>query len=245
MFKKGIKWIFSFLGFEIRRKLSENEKKEIEYRQLLNDNKWLTECKFKTIIDIGANEGQFAHKMRRLFPDAKIISFEPLPHVYEILRQSFRNDGKFTSYNLALGIKPGKTQMWLNEFNPASSLLKIKEHLKHFGFARHEKAVEINIVQLDKILNVSLIEKPFLVKIDVQGYEENVIKGGMNILLNADMIISEVSFIQLYEYQGLFDRIYSLLANLGFNYSGNYDQLRSPVDNQILQADAIFVKNKK
>jgi len=208
----------------------------------LGGHQWLTAYNFKTIIDIGANEGQFAHKMRKLFPDAQIISFEPLPLVYKKLTDSFIKDQKFSSYNIALGENEENAVMWLNEYSPSSSLLKMKQHIDHFNFARSQSAVNVKVVPLDQVLELSKIELPYLVKIDVQGFEEFVIKGGRNIISNATMVIAEVSFIQLYDGHLLYDGIYFLMKELGFRYAGNYLQLRSPVNNEILQADAIFLK---
>jgi hypothetical protein len=50
--------------------------------------------------------------------------------------------------------------------------------------------------------------------------------------------------VQLYEGQKLFDNIYETLTSLGFSYAGNYEQLHSPANNAVLQADAIFIKKQ-
>ena len=71
-------------------------------------SRWMKEQKFKSILDIGANEGQFATKIRKLFPDAFIHSFEPLPHVYEKLKENFTADQNFAAYNFALGREKGR-----------------------------------------------------------------------------------------------------------------------------------------
>ena len=56
--------------------------------------RWLHNFHFKTIIDIGANEGQFSDKMRILFPEAEIFAFEPLPEVFERLKSNFSRDDR-------------------------------------------------------------------------------------------------------------------------------------------------------
>lgn len=240
--KKIIKRIFNFFGLEIKLRRTEKEKAKIKFENFLSSHKWLTDYNFKTILDIGANEGQFAHKMRKLFPKAQIISFEPLPREYQTLCESFQHDKKFVAYNFALGEKEESTTMWLNEFSPSSSLLKMKEHTKHFDYAISQTPIDIKIFPLDQALKMSAIGAPYLIKIDVQGYEEYVIKGGKNIFSNATMVITEVSFSQLYENHMLFDGIYLILNDLGFRFIGNYEQMNSPINNEVLQADAIFVK---
>lgn len=66
----------------------------------------------------------------------------------------------------------------------------------------------------------------------------------MELLENADLIIVETTFVELYEEQPLFDVIYDKLRKLGFKYVGNEEQLVSPMNGEVLQADSIFVKNK-
>ena len=240
--KNIIKKICALFNVEIHKKISDSELNRNKIKRLILENKWLIEKNIKTIIDIGANEGQFAQKMRLLFPNAKIISFEPITQVYQQLNENFKNDKSFISYNFGLGEKEENITMWLNEYSPSSSILKMSDHLNHFQNAKETAKINIEIKPLDKVLNKSKIETPYLTKIDVQGFEKYVIKGGQSLIKNSLIIIIEVSFCSLFENQVLFDEIYSILKSLGYKYSGNYDQLYSPVNNKILQADAIFIK---
>lgn len=81
-----------------------------------------------------------------------------------------------------------------------------------------------------------------LVKIDVQGYEDRVIRGGQRVISRAKVLIVETSFQTLYDGQPLFEDIYDTLLKMGFRYIGALWQLRSPLNGSILQADSIFVK---
>lgn len=243
MFKEKLKSFFHLLGWEIQRKSSNKEKERIELAILLKNNKWLIDYGFKTIIDIGANEGQFAQKARILFPNANIISFEPIPAVYEKLVENFKTDIFFKAFNVGLGERQEKIKFWLNEYSPSSSILQMDHHIEHFDFAVKQDQIEIQIERLDSFNQRFDLSGPYLVKIDVQGYEDRVISGGPNILRNAQMIISEVSFTSLYNRQALFDQIYTSINALGFKYAGSYEQLNSPINNAIIQADAIFIKN--
>jgi hypothetical protein len=82
-----------------------------------------------------------------------------------------------------------------------------------------------------------------LIKIDVQGYEMQVLKGGERVIQSADVIIIETTFVPLYKDQPLFADIYNYFTSRGFRYAGNIEQLLAPINNQILQADAIFIKS--
>ncbi|WP_167883686.1 FkbM family methyltransferase [Leptospira ognonensis] len=240
--KTVIKSLFKLLGLDISFVRSERYKKQKEDADLKRANLWLTEFNFHSIIDIGANEGQFAKKVRTLFPSTKIISFEPIPTVFEKLKIDFATDQNFKAFNVGLGEKEEKMQLWLNEYSPSSSLLKMDHHTEHFDFAVKQNQIEIQLARLDSYTSEIDLTKPYLVKIDVQGYEDRVIKGGTDVLRKAKMIITEVSFVSLYEGQVLFDQIYSSLKALGFRYVGNYEQLHSPINHSVLQADAIFLR---
>jgi hypothetical protein len=77
-------------------------------------------------------------------------------------------------------------------------------------------------------------------KIDVQGAELEVFEGGAATLRRCAALIVELSYFQLYEEQPLFDAVYQRLKSLGFAYRGNLDQMTSPRDGRILQADGLF-----
>jgi hypothetical protein len=95
---------------------------------------------------------------------------------------------------------------------------------------------------LDECLADTRIETPILLKVDVQGFEKSVFKGGKKTLKNTEIIISEVSFRQLYKDQPLFEEIQDLLRQESFAFAGLLDTLCSPLDGSILQADALFTR---
>lgn len=243
--KKIIKNSLSLFDIGIYRITKTNEQKEKYEQSVIEDerrkNKWLTDINFKTIIDVGANAGQFAQKMRKLFPDAMIYSFEPIPEVYNALTNNFQNDNNFKAFNLGIGDEESDKVFNLNDFSPSSSFLDMNNlHKSNFPFTEITKEITVNIKKLDDVLSNYNLENPLIIKLDVQGYEDKVIKGGTATIAKADLLLIEVSFYQLYKNQLLFDDIYANLNLLGFKYAGNFEQLISPTDGKILQADAIF-----
>jgi tRNA G46 methylase TrmB len=85
--------------------------------------KWLQKFGIKTIIDIGANEGQFIDKISKILPDANIYSFEPLKDSFVKLKKNTRNNKNITAYNFALGDEEKENIINRNEYSPSSSLL--------------------------------------------------------------------------------------------------------------------------
>lgn len=207
------------------------------------DKIWIRSLNIKTIIDIGANIGQFSLIAQALFPKSQIYAFEPLPECFVKLNERMSHLKNFNSFNVALGDKSGELEFEQNKFSASSSFLKMLDtHKKLFPQTSSTEIVKVRIEQLDNFQNQIEITDPLLIKIDVQGYEELVIRGGEKIIKQAKVIIIETSFQPLYEGQCLFKEIYSYLDKLGFAYHGVIYQLSSPNDERILQADCIFIK---
>ncbi len=218
---------------------------ENECKKFKEAHKWLQEQNFKSIVDIGANVGQFGKKIRQYYPDAKLFSFEPIPFVCDELNLNFKDDKNFKSFNVGLGDSDGKTKFFMNLFSDSSSMLPVGElHKKNFPYTKDEIEIEVTVKQLDNCFEKGELEKPYLVKIDVQGFEEQVINGGIEVIKNADMIITESSYKELYEGQSLFDSLYEKLKGFGFEFIGNLEQMESAFNGEPLQGDAIFQKRK-
>ncbi len=205
---------------------------------------WLSLLNIRTILDIGAHTGEFATLIHRAIPHARIISFEPLGEMFQQLVANTQDLPNFKAFNCALGEANAQVDMHRNEFTPSSSLLPMTNlHKEAFPFTKRETTETVQVRTLDKVGRELSLEDNILIKMDVQGYEEKVIRGGESMVSRAKVLIVETSFQTLYEGQPLFDDIYRLLGQKGFRYTGNLEQLRSPTDGSVLQADAIFIKN--
>lgn len=249
--KKLLKRLFNYFGIDIVRynknavQLKESLDSQDYYYQTEGKRfQWLKEYNFKTIIDIGANEGQFAGKISFIFPEAHIHCFEPLNQDYNNLANKFKDRANFSIYNFGLGDANEEKKIFRNEYTPSSSLLEMLDlHKSNFDYAVKVEPEIIKLRLLDDVFPGD-IPKPLLIKIDVQGYEMHVLKGGEKAIRQADVCIIETSFYPLYKGQPLFDDIYEYFSQRGFRYAGNVEQLIAPSDNKVLQADAVFIKRK-
>lgn len=197
----------------------------------------------KTILDIGANDGFFAKDMRARFPDAQIISFEPLRDVYAMLVERMKGDSKFQAFNVALGENSGAMTIHHSASHASSSLLPMGDlHKKIYPGTVEHIDEEIKIERLDDVLRDIHLETPMLFKIDVQGFEAGVIKGGSETLRKAEIILVENSFVTLYEGQLLFAGIHDLLRNLGFSYRGRGETHYDPSTKEPIYEDSVFIR---
>jgi len=195
-----------------------------------------------TIIDIGANRGQFSLASRFWAPQSKIIAFEPLPYPSEVFRKIFINDANVSLINAAVGPEKGLVEMHLSERDDSSSLLPIgKDQVYIFPGTQEISVLKVEVAPLSHFINANVIISPSMLKIDVQGFEMQVLKGSKNLLHLFDYIYCECSFIELYVGQNLVSDVISFLDTMGFNMAGVYN-LCSDRSGRAIQADFFFIK---
>ncbi len=207
------------------------------------DTGWIKAAQINTILDIGANTGQYSSAAHAVLPLAMIYSFEPLADCYRQLTRRMSGARGFQAFNVALGAEGGSTTFYRNVFTQSSSVLDMAPlHRRTFPWTAESAPVMVEMRRLDSFWPDLVLKPNVLVKIDVQGYEDRVLLGGERVIRRASYVIVETSFESLYEGQASFETVYDIMMNYGFRYAGNLDQLESPVDGRILQADALFVR---
>jgi FkbM family methyltransferase len=195
----------------------------------------------KTIIDVGASIGIFTKAANYLYPEAKIYSFEPLDSSFFKMKSLIGNNKNIKMYNFALGEKNGHILINKNKYEYSSSIFDMSDiHKNAFPYTAESAKQEIDVKILDEVFYNESLERPILIKLDVQGYELNVLEGATNFLKKCDYIIIELSFKELYIGQPLFNDIYSFLINNNFILIDFIDYLRNPVSFELLQVDAVF-----
>jgi FkbM family methyltransferase len=236
--KRLIKKAFNYVGVDIIRMHNSPEQTLIG---LLN-------YPIRSIIDVGANKGQFARYISNLFPGAHIYCFEPLPEPFKKLNQwAEKRKEKVKAFNIALGDREGMIEMFVHvEHSPSSSFLKTSKICERlYPFAKKQISIPVKMTTLDNcIKRLNYTTPEILIKLDVQGYEDKVIKGGQETFNIAKACILEVSLDELYEDQATFKDISLLLYGSGYYYAGNLNQTYAP-DGHVIFIDAVFINNFK
>lgn len=198
----------------------------------------------KTVLDIGASNGAFLREVRPLLPEAFIHCFEPLPELFAALQRMVDTDPRASAWNMALGDTEGAGVMHRSDGIFMSSLLPMTETAtREFPEATHCTPQQVTLGTLDRWAESRKLEPPILIKLDVQGYEAPVIRGGRATLQKAHVLLMEVSFIELYAGQCLFDELYEVLRHLGFRLVGMTYPLCDHRTGRALQTDAIFARS--
>ncbi len=195
----------------------------------------------RTIIDVGANKGQFAIAALWLLRPDRLHSFEPLPDVGEVLERTCSGYEEVVIHRFALGSAEGTATLHVNAHNQSSSLLRLGErHRRAFPKALPVDSVEVEVQRLDAVMADEALASPVLMKIDAQGYEAEVLKGATGILDKIDQLVIETSFTPLYEHEMPFLELLDLINSLGFRFDRPVGSLKDPTNGQYLQMDALF-----
>jgi len=200
-----------------------------------------------TLIDVGANVGDFSRLALRKLPLERIVCFEPLAEPFSKLDAwaSRQHPGLVSCFQVALGEEDGRFAMFRHvDFAPSSSLLaSTAANVELYPFTARQEQVSVPVRRLDDVLaevDLPLVE-PILVKMDVQGFEDRVLRGGRQTFSRATACILEVILDPLYEGQADFLALANELHALGLRYAGNLDQAYAP-DGHVVYCDPVFVR---
>jgi FkbM family methyltransferase len=235
-FKNTIRSAVNRMGFDLVR-LTHSPRKS-----LLG----MTGFNFRSVIDVGANRGQFAREISVFFPQANIYCFEPLDGPYtELTEWAAQQGGRVHCFKTALGESRGEIAMHQHDdHSPSSSLLAATDTCHTlYPQTSAEHLTTVQITSMDDALGEIWPHMPrdILLKLDVQGFEDRVLRGGPQVLSQCKVVVLEVSVQPLYLAQANFQVITNLLYDAGFEYAGNLDQHYGG-DGRVVFLDAVFVR---
>ena len=102
-----------------------------------------------TVLDIGANVGDFAYLIHNLFPKAVIYSFEPLDDCYEKLKMRMEKVKKFEAFNVALADFNGELTFHRNQHLPSSSPLPMADlHRQNYPHTTKNSVIKVRSVEI-------------------------------------------------------------------------------------------------
>jgi len=210
----------------------------------------LRQKKIRTVLDVGANEGQFASYLTQFFPGATFYCFEPLPSVFPLLQAwaDSQSAVRVNALNYAVADRPGTLPICHHVEHPSSSsfLPATKLHQDISPTSRREETLSVPVITLDDAVTDGLVTlaPEVLIKLDVQGFEDKVILGGPKTFRHATACIVEVCLDALFEGQPEFLRIVNLLTELGFEFAGNLEQFPAN-DGHVSVMDSVFVRRAR
>lgn len=184
--------------------------------------------------------GQFSLLVRALHPDAQIVAFEPLPEAAARYRQVFHDDSRAVLHEAAISPARGTATMHVSAAADSSSLLPISERQSElFPGTQEVGTTDVEAGPLDAFVSADLLVSPAMLKIDVQGFELEVLRGSLPLLPAFAYVYVEASFEALYQDQALFEDVARFLEAEGYTEVGRYNMAHT-AEGAPIQADFLF-----
>lgn len=200
---------------------------------------------YRTVIDVGANRGQFLLVAARRFPHASLLAFEPLPGPRDLLRQAMPRTRPVRLFEVALSDRAGTATFHVARADDSSSLLPIADsQVATFPGTDEVAQLTVQTARLDEVLASERLMPPVLLKIDAQGGELAVLQGADELLPAVTTILVECSFAELYEGQPSVDAVVRHLHGHGFALHSIGPVSTAPGGRPV-QADLVFERDEQ
>ncbi|WP_028526434.1 FkbM family methyltransferase [Runella limosa] len=199
----------------------------------------------KTIVDVGANEGQFALKLLQKNNYAgKIISFEPVSSSFQVLTNNSSKSSNWIVFQSAVGDSEKQLSINISQNSVSSSLLKVNMHTieAEAGTAVVRNEI-VTMNTLDRLLKNQEWEDNLWLKIDVQGFEREVLNGAIESLKRAKVVQIELAVIPSYEQGPYLEEIISMLRSSGFTLYSIMSGFRNYKTGQMYEMEGFFVRS--
>ena len=169
------------------------------------------------VLDVGANEGQFACRLRDEGFLGKIISFEPLTATFAALRGKCDKDPDWSCHNVAIGDSDGAATINISANLVSSSLLPVCKRTTEIELSvAYVDQEKVAVRRLDSILPQLTDAERIFLKIDTQGFERHVVEGARAIFDRIAMVQMELAWTPSYEGQAEIGEMVDLMRGLGF-----------------------------
>lgn len=203
----------------------------------------LTSTRIDTVLDVGANVGQYATLLRSAGFRGRIISCEPLQGAFGRLEARAARDPRWLAVNTAVGAERGTVAINVAANSFSSSVLDMTDaHRRAAPGSDYVGTEKVPLVTVrDLVDEHGLDPRRTLLKIDTQGYEDAVLRGAGDLVGTVAAIQLELSFVELYAGQVLYDELVARMRDVGYRIQ-QLEPGISDADGRLLQVDAVFVR---
>ena len=189
-----------------------------------------------TVLDVGAALGDWSRECAETFPDARYLLVEPLVEFSVALARATASLSAAEHVAAAAAATDGVVS-----FNVHADLVGSSVYLEAEGAAVDGVPRAVPAVSLDTLVGERNAVGPYVLKVDVQGAELDVLRGGERVLAETQAVILEVSFIKFFNGGILAHELISEMSGRGFVIYDILDLLDRPLDGTLAQANIVFV----
>jgi FkbM family methyltransferase len=207
--------------------------------------------KIDTVLDVGANHGQFAMNLRRIGYSGWIYSFEPVKAIYDSLETRMSGDTHWRGFNCALGDTDERRSMNVSKGDgQASSFLTFNDDgPERWGEAhRVARTEEVEVRRLEHVLDLINAERPgagIYLKLDTQGLDLTVLRGAGDRISLIKGMQAEIAVHQFYEGMVSFGEAISAYQKLGFDITGVFPLSREFDNLRVIEFDFVFMRAER
>lgn len=194
------------------------------------------------MFDVGAACGEFTECVLAFQPWAIVHAFEPIGGLFQVLQQKFKDYPGIYCKNYAFGGENGQRSINVSNYPQASSFLESGSVLNDRVYGIDFSSVKKEMVRVKTAAGYARarsVDKIKLLKLDVQGYEIEVLRGAEPILDRVEFIYAEAQFQELYKKGPMFDEVYGFLNTRGFELV-RMTSFRADDDGKLMECDMIF-----
>jgi FkbM family methyltransferase len=209
-------------------------------------NALMTASGVRSVVDVGANTGQYGKEIRQAGFSGTILSFEPLSGAFDELLRTSSTDNNWLCKQLALSDHAGSSQIYVAANSASSSLLVMASaHCDAAPGAQVVGVEEVVLSRLDAVEELRDLPKPLMLKLDVQGLENQVLHGADGVLDQVILIEAELSVCELYQGGPLMLEMFNSIDQLGFELVALEPGFHDPRNGRILQFDGLFQRRER
>ena len=205
----------------------------------------LDQYRVNLVIDVGANRGQYAKRLRRAGYRGRIASFEPVPDVFARLREAAAGDPRWSVHPFALGSEETETSMHVVPGTLSSVLAPTDFGAQRYAQLREPAAQPIRVRRLDAVLDeltAGLQAPRVYLKLDTQGYDVEVFRGAGARVREFVGMQSEVALMRIYEGMPRLPEALALYEGSGFEVTALYPVSRETATARVLEFDCVMVR---
>jgi len=192
------------------------------------------------LFDVGAHAGETCLALALELPQARIHAFEPIGRIYEKLAQHCRSQPNVVCHKLALGRAPEERWIELLSVDPSCTMNQVSRLASDGTPAGWKEKIRISSV--DEIAKELSVDQLALLKIDVEGFELQVLRGAERMLLEHRIasVMAEVTFARDSSQHVHLDSVRQILEPAGYALVGIYDPAYRHETGDLYYANALF-----
>ena len=186
-----------------------------------------------SVADVGAADGQWTQRCRKIFPEAAYLLADPLEENRGPLERLAGEDQRIHLWHGLIGAERGELALFCH--GDQSSVYGSRDF--------SGPALTVPVRTLDEFMAEGWLSGPLLIKADVQGHEVEVLRGAQNCLKACEALVLEVSFRPCYDGGALAHEVLNFLGERGFYVYDLLSYVQRPADQNLMQGDVMFVRH--